>query len=155
MRLHTAEVDRYGPLRDCRPDCSSDITVVAGPNESGKTLYVEALLQLLQPDVTAHMDPAPRVDQSPTGRVLLEDAGDRHALGEGTTLSDVAPIEPGHLHDLFVVRDADLTLPDGPDYYTSLVEHLGNIHTTAIDDIRSELVEDGLITPNRLNLSNQ
>jgi uncharacterized protein YhaN len=155
VRLHTAEVDRYGPLRDCRPDPSSDITVVAGPNESGKTLYLEALLQLLQPDVTAHMDPAPRVDQSPTGRVLLEDAGDRHALGDGTTLSDVAPIEPGHLHDLFVVRDADLTLPDGPDYYTSLVEHLGNIHTTAIDDIRSELVDEGRLTPNRLNLSNQ
>ena len=155
MRLHTAEVDRYGPLRDTRPDCSSDITVVAGPNESGKTLYLEALLQLLQPDVTAHMDPAPRVDQSPTGRVLLEDAGDRHALEDGTTLSDVAPIEPGHLHDLFVVRDADLTLPEGPDYYTSLVEHLGNIHTTAIDDIRSELVDEGLVTPNRLNLANR
>ena len=47
MRLTTAEIDRYGPLTGCRPACADDITIVAGPNESGKTLYLEGVLQLL------------------------------------------------------------------------------------------------------------
>ena len=152
MRLTSADVDRYGPLGGCRPPCADAITVVAGPNESGKTLYLEALLQLLEPDVADQMEPGPRVETEPTGRVVVEDGTDHHALGNGTTLSDVSRIEPAHLSTLFVVRDSDLDLPDGATYYRSLVEHLGDIHTTEIEAIREGLVDEGLLTPVDLNL---
>ena len=152
MRLTTADVDRYGPLAGCRPPCADAITVVAGPNESGKTLYLEALLQLLEPDVVAQMEPGPRVEAAPTGRVVVEDGTDHHALGNGTTLSDVSRIEPAHLSTLFVVRDSDLALPDGATYYTSLVEHLGDVHTSEIEAVREGLVDEGLLTPVDLNL---
>jgi uncharacterized protein YhaN len=155
MRFETAEIDRYGPLKGCRPPCDDGITVVAGPNESGKTLYLEALLQLLEPDVAAQMDPGPRVEQSPVGRVVVDDGNDRHALGDGTRLSDVSRIEPGHLYNLFVVRDSDLALPDGSNYYASLVEHLGDIHTTEIEAIRERLVDEGRLTASRLDLANR
>lgn len=154
MRFETAEIDRYGPLSNCRPPCEDGITVVAGPNESGKTLYLEGLLQLLEPDVVDHMQPGPRVDGSPAGRVVVDDGAERHALGDSTRLSDVSRIEPSHLYNLFVVRDSDLVLPEGPDYYTTLVEHLGDIHTTEIGAIREELVEEGRLTPTTLNLAN-
>ncbi|MFW5950387.1 MAG: AAA family ATPase, partial [archaeon] len=155
MRLRTAEIDRYGPLKGCRPSCDEDITIVAGPNESGKTLYLEGVLQLLEPDVTSHMDPGPRVKQSPTGRVIVEDGSDRHTVGDGTALSDISQIDPNHLYNLFVIRDSDLALPDGSEYYTSLVEHLGDIHTTEIETIRDGLVEEGRLTPRTLNLANR
>ena len=155
MRLTTAEIDRYGPLTGCRPACDNDITIVAGPNESGKTLYLEGILQLLEPNVTAHMDPGPRVDQSPTGRVIVEDGSDGHTCGDGTALSDVSRIDPNHLYNLFVIRDSDLALPDGSEYYTSLVEHLGDIHTTEIEAIRDGLVDEGRLTPANLNLANR
>ena len=155
MRLTTAEIDRYGPLKGCRPACDDDITIVAGPNESGKTLYLEGVLQLLEPDVTSHMDPGPRVNQSPTGRIIVEDGSDRHSVGDGTALSDISRIDPNHLYNLFVIRDSDLALPDGSDYYTSLVEHLGDIHTTEIEAIRDRLVDEGRLTPGNLNLANR
>lgn len=155
MRFETAEIDRYGPLSGCRPPCDDGITVVAGPNESGKTLYLEGVLQLLEPGVAAHMTPGPRVDQAPAGRVVLDDGAERHTLGDGVGLSDVSRIEPRHLYNLFVVRDSDLVLPEGTDYYTSLVEHLGDIHTTEIEAIREELVDDGRLTATRLDLANR
>ncbi|QLD89030.1 hypothetical protein HWV07_08285 [Natronomonas salina] len=155
MRFETAEIDRYGPLSGCRPPCDDGITVVAGPNESGKTLYLEGVLQLLEPSVVDHMTPGPRVDGAPAGRVVLDDGGQRHTLGDGVGLSDVSRIEPRHLYNLFVVRDSDLVLPDGPDYYTTLVEHLGDIHTTEIEAIREELVDEGRLTATRLNLANR
>lgn len=155
MRLTTAEIDRYGPLKGCRPACDDDITIVAGPNESGKTLYLEGVLQLLEPDVASHMDPGPRVNQSPTGRIIVEDGSDRHSVGDGTALSDISRIDPNHLYNLFVIRDSDLALPDGSDYYTSLVEHLGDIHTTEIEAIRDGLVDEGRLTSTRLNLANR
>jgi len=114
MRLTTAEIDRYGPLKGCRPACDDDVTIVAGPNESGKTLYLEGVLQLLEPAVAAHMNPGPRVNQSPTGRVIVEDGSDRHSVGDGTVLSDISRIDPNHLYNLFVIRDSDLALPDAP-----------------------------------------
>lgn len=155
VRLETAEIDRFGPLTGCHPDCSNDVTVIGGPNESGKTLYLEGLLQLLDPGVTDHMDPDPRVDGPPTGRVVVSDGDERHELGEETVLSDVTPIEPINLHNLFVVRDSDLQLPSGTGYYTRLVERLGDIHTTAIGDIRSKLVDEGRLTKTHLNLANR
>ncbi len=155
MRLTTAEIDRYGPLKGCRPACDDDITIVAGPNESGKTLYLEGVLQLLEPDVASHMDPGPRVNQSPTGRIVVEDGSGRHSVGDGTALSDISRIDPNHLYNLFVIRDSDLALPDGSEYYTSLVEHLGDIHTTEIKAMREGLVDEGRVTPANLNLANR
>lgn len=155
MRLTTADIDRYGPLQGCRPALDDDITIVAGPNESGKTLYLEGVLQLLDESVEAQMDPGPRVTQSPIGRVAVESASERHTLGDGTGLSDISPIEPNHLHNLFVVRDSDLSLPNRTEYYTSLVEHLGNIHTTEIEAIRKKMRDRGKLTKKNLNLRNR
>ena len=155
MRLVSADVDRYGPLASCHPPCDEAVTVLAGPNESGKTLYLEGLLQLLEPAVASEMKPGPRVDESPAGRVVVDDGTDRHVMGTDTHLSDVSRIEPNHLYTLFVIRDSDLVLPDGTAYYTSLVEHLGDIHTSEIAAIREELVNEGRLTPKTLNLANQ
>ncbi len=152
VRLDRAEIDRYGPLVDCRPPLEDDLTIVAGPNESGKTLYLEALLQILDPDVRTHMDPDPRVGADPTGRVVLEEDGTTHELGEETRLPDVSPIDAHHLRNLFVIRDSDLALPEGPDYYTSLVEQLGNIHTSEIEAIVERLCGVGHITKRSRNL---
>lgn len=155
VRLLTAEIDRFGPLKSCHPECNDGITIIGGPNESGKTLYLEGLLQLLDPAVSDYFDPDPRVDGSPTGRVVVTNGSERHTLGEGTALSEISPITPDNLHNLFVVRDSDLHLPEGTDYYTRLVERLGDIHTTDINRIREDLVEEGRLTKKNLNLANR
>jgi len=153
MRLTTAEIDRYGPLYDCRPPCNDGITVLSGPNEAGKTLYLEALLQLLEPDTTDIMDPSPRVSEPPTGRVVVENGGDQYECDGSTSLCDISAVEPAHLQSVFVVQDNDLKLPSEQEYYTSLIEKLGDIHTTEINAIQSELIDRGRLTEARLNIS--
>ena len=153
MRLKTAEIDRYGPLYDCRPPCQDGISVVSGPNEAGKSLYLEALIQLLEPGAASVMDPQPRVNQSPTGRVVVEHEGEQYECDGKTSLSEITQIEPAHLQSVFVVQDNDLKLPSGPEYYTSLIEKLGDIHTTEINTIKSDLRDRGRLTNRRLNIS--
>lgn len=153
MRLAEAVVDRYGPLRACEPEPGDGITVVAGPNESGKTLYLEALCRQLAPDVVDYLRSAPRVTDDPIGRVVLDVDGERHEMTDEGRLGDVTPVEPAHLHNLLTVRDGDLRLPDGDEYYTSLVDHLGDIHTAEIERIREELLEAGRLTASRLDLT--
>jgi exonuclease SbcC len=153
MRLMTAEIDRYGPLHDCRPPCEDGVAVLSGPNEAGKTLYLEALLQLLEPEASKIMDPAPRVSEAPTGRIIVENGGDQYECGGDTSLCDISAIEPRHLQSVFVVQDNDLSLPSDQEYYTSLIEKLGDIHTTEINAIQSELKDRGRLTDARLNIS--
>ncbi|MFW6153244.1 MAG: ATP-binding protein, partial [Halobacteriota archaeon] len=155
MRIHEASVDRYGPLAACSPTCDAGLTVISGPNESGKTLFLEAIVQLLDPRVANVLEPPLRVDQTPTGRVVLEHDGERYELPGETTIDELADITPSTLRTVFVVRDTDLAMPDDEDYYTRLIEHLGDIHTSEIDDLIGELRVMGRLTPTRLNLSSQ
>ncbi len=153
MRLRTAEIDRYGPLYNCRSPCQDGISVISGPNEAGKTLYLEALLQLLEPDVADVMDSPPRVNQRPTGRVIVEHGGNQYECDGRTSLCEITPVEPAHLQNVFVVQDSDLQLPSDQEYYTSLIEKLGDIHTTEINAIKSKLKDRGRLTDTRLNIA--
>ncbi len=153
MHFTTAAVDRYGPLADCRPPCSDGLTVFSGPNEAGKTLYLEAILQLLEPTVSEVMHPEPRVGHAPTGRVVLDVGGEQYVCDGERSISDATPIQPAHLSTIFVVRDSDLQLPTDRDYYTSLIETLGNIHTSEIEAIETALRDRGRLTEQRLDIS--
>lgn len=153
MRLAEARIDSYGPVSGRQTDCGDGINVVYGPNESGKTLHLEAILRLLEPEI---VDAAPRVgrlDARPAGRVVLEHGGDHHELGDGTVLSDVCAVDAASLHNVFVVRDADLDLRGGHDYYASLTDTLGDIHTAEIEAIQSELKARGRLTEHRWNVA--
>lgn len=155
MQLEQATIDRYGPLRACDPPCDDGISIIAGPNESGKTLYLEGILQLLDPNVTEHFSPGPRIKTEPAGRVIVDTGTEHITVSNDRPLSSFSPIETRHLATLFVIRDSDLALPHGPDYYTKLVEQLGNIHTSEIGSLRFALVEEGRLTKERLNLADR
>lgn len=153
MHLTDATIDRYGPLQNWQPPCREGLTVISGPNEAGKTLYLEGLLRLLDPDVVDVLTSEPRVPEAPTGRVTVRTNGDHYTLAEERTLSEISAIEPAHLPSIFVVRDEDLALPGEADFYTSLIQKLGNIHTTEIESIKDRLRERGRLTPANRNLS--
>lgn len=155
MRLHEAAVDRYGPIANWHPDLTEGLTVFSGPNEAGKTLYLEALIQLLDPAVSDVLEPPPRYDEEPVGRVVLEHGDTRYDLGSETPLSSVTNIQPIDIPTVFVVRDRDLAMPEGTSYYTDLVEHLGEVHTSAIEAVVDELRALGRLTDKNLNLSSR
>lgn len=69
MRLVEYRVDRYGPLSGVAHELDPGIEVVYGPNESGKTLLLEALCRLLEPATVDRFDGIDRVDHEPQGFV--------------------------------------------------------------------------------------
>lgn len=153
MRLAEFQVDRYGPLPRITQECNGTLEVVYGPNESGKTLLLEALLKLVDPGIEGVMGGVNRVDESPQGHVVLETGDGETVLGDGTVLSDLAPIDPIHLRNIFVVRDSDLRLEDHHQFYDSVTEQIGDLHTSEIEAIQSALEDRGRLTPRNRNVS--
>lgn len=154
MRLTDVQIDRYGPLRGVREAPGNGITVVYGPNESGKTLFLDAVLKLLDPAVTgAYPQRIQRVDESPSGFVVVETDTRTTKLDGDATLADVSPIEARHLRNVFTVRDSDLSLADQHAFYDSLTEQIGDLHTSEIERIQDAFEDRGRLTTERRNVS--
>ncbi|GAB7011658.1 ATP-binding protein [Halorubrum trueperi] len=146
MKLTDIQIDRYGPLPRFAHECESNFEVFYGPNESGKTLLLEAVLKLLEPDIETAIPHVSRVDESPSGHIVVETAGTERKLGDGSVLSDLIDLSPRHLRNVFVIRDSDLQLRDEHEFYDSVTQQIGDLHTNEIDAIQSRLVERGRLT---------
>lgn len=146
MKLTDIHIDRYGPLPRFSHEPEENFEVFYGPNESGKTLLLEAVLKLLAPDIENAIPHVSRVDESPSGHVVVESSGTEQKLGDGTVLSDIVDISPQHLRNIFVIRDSDLRLHDEHEFYDSITQQIGNLHTNEIDAIQARLVQQGRLT---------
>ena len=146
MRITDILVDRYGPLPRFSHQPEENLEVFYGPNESGKTLLLEAMLKLIEPDVNSAFPLVSRVNESPTGHVIVETQGTGHKLGNGTTIGDVTDLTPRHLRNIFVIRDSDLLLRNEHEFYDSVTQQIGDLHTDEIEAIQSRLVENGRLT---------
>jgi uncharacterized protein YhaN len=146
MRIRDVYIERYGPLPRFTHDCTENIEVFYGPNESGKTLLLEATLELLSPNIDSTIPAITRVDETPSGHVVLEAHGDEHKLGDGAHLQDVSNVTARHLRNIFVIRDSDLVLKDEHEFYDSVTQQIGDLHTAEIEAIQEKFVEKGHLT---------
>lgn len=89
MRISEIQIDRYGPLGGLQEECEDGIKVFHGPNESGKTLLLDALLKLLDPNISSEYQRIQRVEETPSGYVVVETGDGEEKLGDGTTLSNI------------------------------------------------------------------
>ncbi|MDZ5811761.1 AAA family ATPase [Halorubrum sp. AD140] len=146
MKLTDIHIDRYGPLPRFTHECEDNFEVFYGPNESGKTLLLEAVLKLLEPDIETAIPHVSRVDESPSGHVVVETGDTDQKLGDGMVLGDLVDLSPQHLRNIFVIRDSDLQLRDEHEFYDSVTQQIGDLHTNEIDAIQSRLVVHGRLT---------
>lgn len=146
MKLTDIQIDHYGPVPRFTHTPEDNFEVIHGPNESGKTLLLEAMLKLLTPNVESAMPAVARVADAPTGHVVLETANGTRKLGGDTTLEDVSDVSPRHLRNVFVVRDSDLRLDDEHGFYDSVTQQIGDLHTSEINAIQSQFVDYGRLT---------
>lgn len=153
MRLRSLRVAEYGPLSGLDHEFDDGLEVWYGPNESGKTLTLEALLRLCSPAVVDVVPGVGRVSAPPVGQVAIEVGGERHVLGEETRLADLVEITPRQLRNVFVVRDGDLRLGEEHDFYDATARRLADLHTAELDALRDRLVDLGRLTPTALDLS--
>jgi len=153
MKISKININRYGPLKSWYAELGDGIEVIYGPNESGKTLLLESVLRILNPNVTKVMDNINRVQEHPLGSIFIESNGEELKLGEGNELSDIHTINALDLRNIFVIRDSDLRMKNTHQFYSSITERIGNIHTSEIKKIKKRLKNLGRITSKNRNLS--
>lgn len=154
MRIIEAHVDRYGPLSRRRITPEPGLNVVFGPNEAGKTLLLEGTLRLLEPAITKTMPSLLRVDEDPHGYVRAERDEDEVQYDGNHALSEDTELRPEHLANIFVVRESDFSvLGDEHSFYSSVTEHIGDLHTSTLDLIERELISMGRLTAKERKIS--
>lgn len=155
MNLSKVWIQRYGPLQvDLEFD--DDIHLIHGPNESGKTLLVEALLKILAGSSAV---PDARIDENPEGYAILDDGGEEQKLDSDQTLVEYYQeaynyeITPAELRNIFVIQDADLRIDAEDTFYERVTDRITGIRTQDIRLVMEELRTEGRLTPANLNIS--
>jgi len=148
VKIKECSVRRYGPLPDMGRIFFGQFSLIFGPNESGKTLLVDAMIKMLfrrrrEQDLFEHIE---RVDEIPDGYLILESNGKESKLPEDGDLTSLTHISAEDCRNIFVVRSSDLTIPDEGAFYISVTDRLTGLHSTAIGRIQKKLQEIGRLT---------
>lgn len=147
IRLDEINIDDYGPLEE-RLNFDEGLEVVYGPNESGKTLLVDALLMLL-----TGRNEDDRVGQHPIGYVRLMEGEGSRRLEDGETVMDrfevVGEFNLGasEFRNTFVVRSADSQLTSEDEYYDRATDIVAESLVDDIERVRDAVRNSGRITP--------
>lgn len=155
MRLNQVWIQHYGPLQKDL-ELSEDINVVQGPNESGKSLLVEALLKKLVDGSV----PNPRIDETPEGFIeLYIDGEGTRKLEDGESLTSFyqeeynGELRAEEIRNVFVVRNGDLSFHETDDFYTHITDKLTGRRVEDINEVKSALFDAGRITESRKDIS--
>lgn len=155
MRLSQIYIRKYGPLQKDL-ELGEGITVISGPNESGKSILVEALLKRLAATSVRNAV----IDESPDGFVEVTTDQHTESITDDDSLTEFCEevynqsISTAELRNIFVVRAGDLQFSGG-DFYSHITDKLTGQRVRDIDAVRSELIEAGRLTEGRLNISNK
>ena len=150
MILKEVRINRYGPLANVVLSLGPGLHVVQGPNESGKTLLVEAIIRLLVP---GRRSPAlgkgvlERVPSTPDGHLLFADVdGKDLRIPQDGSLSGLLEVSPEDVRNVFVIRNSDLALTDDAGYLTQVQDRLTGLETEAAGDLIARFRAWGRIT---------
>jgi exonuclease SbcC len=147
MRIKELYLQRYGPLQGVRYTLANPFTLLAGNNEDGKTLTIDALVRLLLGKQTKGFERIDRVEETPEGYVVMEDhEGNDVKLPERGTLTDVTGITAPECRNIFVIRDSDLSIASEDEFYTHVTDRLTGLRTKEIAAIKKELQDIGSLT---------
>lgn len=153
MRLKEIFIRRYGPIFDLPLRLGDGVQPIHGPNESGKTLIIDALLKKLIGLKVGWDKSLDRVGETPEGYIVLEDEGQEIKLGENETLATYLNIEPDELKNIFVVRDADLRIASEDVFYKRVTDKITGLRLEDVRKITEQLRESGRITSTLLQVS--
>ena len=155
MRIEECRIDRFGPLSGFHFVRRRNLTLFFGPNEWGKTLIIDALLNLLFKTGIKrhqkHFGNLGRVDESPEGYVVIESAGRPHKLRRSESVSMFYPVEvtPLDFRNVFMIRDSDLSVTDETSYFTEVTEKLTGMRTAEIQRLMAAVRKKGRLTSTR------
>jgi exonuclease SbcC len=149
MRIKELFIKRYGPLQGISYTLAHPFTLLAGNNEEGKTLTIDALVKLLLGrNVRDFGHLIDRVEESPEGYCVIEgDDGKEIKLPEKGDLTTIAAVTVSECRNIFIIRDSDLSIARESEFYTTITNRLTGLRTEEILWIKEALREIGRITP--------
>ena len=152
MRIKELFIKRYGPLQGISYALDHPFTLLAGNNEEGKTLTIDALVKLLLGrNVRDFGHIIDRVEESPEGYCVIEgDDGKEIKLPDKGDLTTIAAITASECRNIFIIRDSDLSIARESEFYTTVTNRLTGLRTEEILKTKEALREIGKITPGGL-----
>jgi len=153
MRLKEIYIERYGPFNQVRIEFCPGVQPIFGDNESGKTLLVDCIIKMLSGKGVGWGHPLDRVAENPEGFIILEDDNKEFKLEKGQNLADYLSIDPTELRNIFIIREADLKIPEEAVFYERITDKITGLKIQDIRRIIEKLREIGRLT-NANNLSN-
>lgn len=156
MRLDEVHIEDYGPHDLPSLTLGDRVDVVYGPNESGKTLLVDALLYLL-----TGQNEDDRIGQPPLGYLKIDEGGSTYRMDGGETildrLSTEADLDLGarEFRNTFVVRSADSQLASEDEYYDRATDVVAESLVEDIKRVRRAVRDRGRITATGLLIDRQ
>jgi hypothetical protein len=148
MKILEINIERYGPLPKKGLTINPSFQCIYGPNESGKTLLIDAFLKMSlgkkQPKKIR--DQLNRVEEDPKGWILVQDGNSELIIDGSTLLTDVVNVSGDEIRDIFIIRNSDLAFLDEKRCLGRLTERILNLRTKDINLIQNRICERGGIT---------
>jgi hypothetical protein len=146
MEIREIAIDHYGPLRDVRQRPRPGMQIFFGPNESGKTLLIDAILKLMLGKRLKDFKDIDRVPGMPQGRVAMTYQGKEHIFDGKTLLEDVTGIGSSDMRNIFVIRNKDLQISGQADYFSRLNDQLTGMDGRRLTRLKDILRNQGRMT---------
>ena len=147
MRIKEFWITHYGPLPDRGKIKLSDINLIYGVNETGKTLTLEALIKLLMGKTVKDFKNINRVNQEADGFIVIETEKEEKKLDKNIHLDSIFPITAGECRNIFVIRNSDLSIESEAAFYTEVTNRLTGLQTNRINALREKVLELSELTP--------
>jgi len=149
LRIKEFLVQRYGPINDFAFKEKSNITLFFGKNETGKTLAIDAIIKFLlnrrgDRKIFNNLD---RVDEDPHGYLVIQRSdGTEFKLPEKGDMSSLFSLSASEARNIFVIRNADLTISEEEKMFGDVTERLTGLRTREIGKIKKMLQKLGRLT---------
>ena len=156
MLIEEVHIEDYGPHDLPSLEFGDRVDVVYGPNESGKTLLVDALLYLL-----TGQNEDDRIGQPPRGYLKIDEGTSTFRLHGGETILDRLSavtdldLEAREFRNTFVVRSADSQLASEDEYYDRATDVVAESLVEDIKRVRQAIRNRGRITATGLLIDRQ
>lgn len=153
MEIREIAINHYGPLRDIRHRPRPGLQVFYGPNESGKTLLLDALLKLLLGKTLKDFKDIDRVPGPPQGWITMAHQGKEHIFDGKLLLMEVTGLSSSDLRNVFVIRNKDLQFSGQADYFRRLNDQLTGMEGRRLSRLKEVVRQRGRMTPSGTQLS--
>lgn len=148
MNIREIVINHYGPLRDIRYRLSPGLQVFHGPNESGKTLLMDAILKLMLGNRLRDFTGIDRVPDLPQGRLALLIQGQEHILDGNIRLDQLTGLDSNYLRNVFVIRNKDLNMAGQAGFLRRISDQLTGMEGQRITKLKDILRLQGCLTNN-------